>query len=107
MDDKPIFGIDIPTNSTRSGTPSIVLNGRGKCKRSEIKSKSLTNDAEPSNDVVLLASYFKELIAVLVVVLRDSRNLVVLTVLLVPKSKVLDNRIDKVKVELKNEMREM
>ena len=109
VDDEPIPGLDTPTNSTRSGTPSIALNGRGKCKRSEMESTNLNNDAQPSKDAVLLATSFRESTAALAAALRDNRNPVVPAALPAPTS-VPDNyehRIDKVKTELKNEMGEM
>ena len=107
VDDEPIPGIDRPTNSIRSGTLSIALNGHSKRKHLEIKSSSSINDAEPSKNAVLLATSFRESTAILAAALKDSKNLVVPVALLAPISAVSDNRINEVKTELKNEMGEM
>lgn len=122
IDDELIPGIDIPTNSTRSGTLFITLNGRGKRKYSEMESTNSSNNVKPSKDVVLLATSFRESIVILATALKDSRNLFISTpsalappalAPLAPLSADLDDSptyehcINKVKTELKNEMGEM
>lgn len=107
MDNKPISDVDTLTNSTRSGIFSIALNSRDKHKRSEMKSKSSANDAKLSKNAVLLVTSFKKSIKVLATALKNNRNPVVQTALPALISAVLDNRIDKVKAELKNEIRKM
>lgn len=72
-----------------------------------MESSSSTNDAKPSKDAVLLTTSFRESTAVLAAALKDSKNLVVLAALPALTSAVSDNRIDKVKTELKNEMGEI
>lgn len=77
IDDELIPDIDTPINSTRSKTPSIVLNGYGKYKHLEMESINLSNDTQFLKDAVLLATSFRKSIVVLVVTLKDSKTPVV------------------------------
>lgn len=74
-----------------------------------MESTNSNNDAQPSKNPICLATSFKKSTAKLVIILKNSRNFVVLIVLSALIS-VLNNykhQIDKIKTKLKNKIREM